>query len=129
MSFVHGKNSTFKIDDSGDTLRDISTYVHEASDNFTADVAEVTGFGKDSKEYIAGLKDGTISLSLNWDAIVDGYLFGIVGVEGDFEYSPDGGTITYSGKCICTAYTPASAVNDNIKGSASFQITGDVSRA
>lgn len=129
MSFVHGKNTTFSIDDSSGSPQDISDYANNIDFPLSADVAEVTGFGDDSKEYIPGLKGATISMDLSWDAAVDAILWGIVGKTGTFSYSPDGGTTTYSGECICTAYTPASAVNDAVKGSASFQVTGDVSRA
>lgn len=129
MAFVHGKAATFSVDDSGGTPRNISTYLSNINFNPTADTAEVSSFGDTNKKYIPGLKDGQITADVNWDATVDGYLYGILGgAEGDFDYSPDG-TIHYTGKCICTAYNPASAVNDAIKGSVTFQITGPVGRA
>jgi hypothetical protein len=126
--FVHGKNTEFSIDDSAGTLRDISDVVNGVNFSPTADTAEVSAFQANSKGYVPGLKDCTFSIEFSWDATVDGYLFGILGKIGSFDYSPDG-TIHYTGEAICTAYTPASAVNDAVKGSASFQVNGDVSRA
>ena len=129
MAFVHGKNSTFSIDDSGGVVRNISAYLSNINFSPSADTAEVTGFGDANKKYIPGLKDGQITADVTWDSVVDGYLYGILGAaEGDFDYSPDG-TIHYTGKCICTAYNPASAVNDAVKGSVTFQITGAAGRA
>lgn len=129
MAFVHGKESTFSVDNAADSLTDISAYVSNLNFGRSAEVAEVSAFGDDSKAYISGLKDGQITMDVSWDATVDALLEGILGGDaGDFSYSPDGGTTTYTGDCILIAYTPASAVNDAVKGSATFQITGDVSR-
>jgi hypothetical protein len=130
MAFVHSKSSTFSIDDSGGTPRDISAYVNNVQFNPSASTADVTALSDTSKAFIAGLKDCTISIEISWDATVDEYLWGILGAAaGTFSYSPDGGTTTYSGECFCTSYTPASAVDNSVKGSATFQVTGTVSRA
>lgn len=129
MAFVHGKNSTFSIDDSGGVARNISEYVTNVSFSPTGETAETTTLGKNSKTFIPGLKDCQITIEVGWDSTVDGYLWGIVGgVAGSFAYSPDG-TISYTGECLCTAYSPASSVSDSVKGSATFQVTGDVGRA
>lgn len=130
MAFGHSKNSTFSIDDSVGTPRDITAYVANVSFAPSASTADVTTLNDTSKAHIAGLKDCTISIEVKWDATVDGYLWGILGgAAGTFSYSPDGGTTTYSGECLCTAYSPASAVDDAVTGSATFQVTGTVSRA
>ena len=129
MAFVHGKSSTFSIDSKAGTPTDISAYVNKIDFKPTGDTSEVSSFSDTSKKYVAGLKDCQISLDVSWDATVDAILFDLVGeAEGDFDYSPDG-TIHYTGKCICTSYSPASAANDAVKGSASFQVSGDVGRA
>jgi hypothetical protein len=91
-TFTHGKNAAFKIDDSGGTLRDISDVLTDVSISRTADVAEVSAFSNSSKAYVAGLKDATITISGSFDATVDGYLSGILGVEGSFEFYPIGTT-------------------------------------
>ena len=89
-TFTHGKNAAFKIDDSGGTLRDISDVLTDVAVSRTADVAEVSSFQTTSKAYVSGLTDSSISISGNYDATVDGYLSGILGAEGSFEFYPIG---------------------------------------
>jgi hypothetical protein len=131
MAFVHGKTAVFQIDNSGGSLTDISAYCDNVDFPLTADTAEVTTFGDSSKEYIAGLKDATISISGSWDATADGVLAGIIGVAGSFEYGPagsTGGNIKFTGECICTGYTVTAPVGGNVSFSAEFQVTGAVTR-
>ena len=132
MAFVHGKSAHFEIADSGDASRDISAYCDTVDFPRTADTAETSTFGSTSKSYLAGLKDATISISGIWDPTVDGYLDGIVGLDSQaFIYGPAGntaGNIKYSGNCICTAYNPPADLSKANTFSASFQITGDVTR-
>lgn len=131
MPFVHGKTADFRVDNSGGSLTDISAYCDSVDFPATADTAEVTTFGDSSKEYIAGLKDATISISGSWDATADGVLAAIVGVSGSFQYGPagvTGGNIKYTGEAICTSYTVNAPVGDKVTFSAEFQVTGAVTR-
>lgn len=134
MAFVHGKNTVFKIDDSGGSLRDISAYLDNVDFPQTVETAEVTTFGDAAKEYIVGLKDATISISGSYDpgSALDGYLSGIVGDDpGTFEYGPQGSTggyVKYTGECILTSYQITGSVGDKVAFSAEFQVTGAVSR-
>ena len=131
MAFVHGKSADFRIDNSGGSLTDISAYCDSVDFPLTADTAEGTTFGDSSKEYIAGLKDATISVSGSWDATADGVLAAIVGVSGSFQYGPagtTGGNIKYTGEAICTSYTVNAPVGDKVTFSAEFQVTGAVTR-
>ena len=128
-TFTHGKNAAFKIDDSGGTLRDISDVLTDVSISRSADVAEVSAFSNSSKAYVAGLKDATISISGSFDATVDGYLSGILGLAGSFEFYPigtTGGNPKASGECIMTSYDRTPDVGGAVSFSASFQVTGDV---
>lgn len=132
MAFVHGKNVHFTIDDSGGIPRDISAYVTSVEMSRSADTAETSTFGDSNKEYLAGLKDATISIEGVWDPTVDGYLEGILGAaEGDFIYGPagsTGGNIKYTGKCICTAYNPPGSISGAVTYSAQFQCSGAITR-
>ena len=131
MAFSHGKGTYFGLDDSSGSLRDISTYVTSVDMSITADTAETTTFGSTSKSFVAGVKDGTFSIEGIWDPTVDGYLEGRVGVVHSFVYGPEGNTAgdkKYSGECICTSYNPPSSIDDAVKWSAEFQVTGGVSR-
>jgi hypothetical protein len=128
-TFTHGKNAAFKIDDSGGTLRDISNVLTDVAISRTADVAEVSAFSNSSKAYVAGLKDATITISGSFDATVDGYLSGILGVEGSFEFYPigtTGGNPKASGEAICTSYDRTPDVGGAVTFTAAFQVSGDV---
>jgi hypothetical protein len=134
MAFVHGKSSVFKLDNSGGSLTDISTYVNSVDFPETADVAETTTLGSSSKSYIVGLKDATLSISGLWDATIDGILGAVVGQTASlsFEYSPEGttsGKVKYTGECIVTSYSQSSPVGDVVGFSADMQVSGNVTRA
>ena len=128
-TFTHGKNAAFKIDDSGGTLRDISNVLTDVAVSRTADVAEVSAFSNSSKAYVAGLKDATITISGSFDATVDGYLSGILGAEGSFEFYPigtTGGNPKASGEAIMTSYDRTPDVGGAVTFTAAFQVSGDV---
>ena len=133
MAFVHGKDSVFKLDNSGGTLTDISTYVNNVDFPETADVSETTTLGADNKTYIAGLKDATISLSGLWDSTADAIFGAVVGQSAtlSFEYSPEGttgGNVKYEGEAILTSYAISSPVGDAVGYSADLQVSGAITR-
>jgi hypothetical protein len=133
MAFGHGKSAVFKLDDSGGALRDLSTYINEASMPRDIETAETTAFGASAKAYITGLTDATISFSGMFDATADGYLAGVVGQAAtlSFEYGPlgsTGGFVKYEGECILTSYELSSPVGDVVTFSADAQVTGAITR-
>ena len=132
MAFVHGKSAYFSIADSGDVARDISAYLNSVDFPRAADVVEVSCFGSTPKAYLAGLTDATITIEGRWDPTVDGYLDGIVGLDSQaWIYGPAGSTggyVKYSGNCICTAYSPPANLTEAVRFTASFQVTGTISR-
>ena len=128
-TFTHGKSAAFKIDDSGGTLRDISNVLTDVSISRTADVAEVSAFSNSSKAFVSGLKDATLTISGSFDATVDGYLSGILGAEGSFEFYPigtTGGNPKASGEAIMTSYDRTPDIGGAVNFTASFQVSGDV---
>ena len=133
MAFVHGKDSVFKLDNSGGSLTDISAYVNNVDFPETADVAETTVLGKDNKTYIVGLKDATISLSGLWDSTADAIFGAVLGQSAtlSFEYSPEGttaGNVKYTGETILTNYAISSPVGDVVAYSADLQVSDAVTR-
>jgi hypothetical protein len=133
MAFSHGKNTVFKLDDSGATLRDISAYLTSVSFPRSQELAETTTFGATAKTFLAGFGDATISIEGNWDPTVDGYLAGILGQAAtvSFEYGPEGGTtgdIKFSGEAILTSYETSSGINDVTTFSAELQVSAGVTR-
>lgn len=132
-TFRHGKSAVFKIDDSGGTLRDISDACNSITFPREAEVLETTSFGSSDRTYIVGFKNGTISVEGSFDATYDGYLAGILGQDAtvSFEYGPEGSTSTrtkYTGECLLTSYETSAGVGDVVSFSASFQISGAVTR-
>lgn len=133
MAFTHGKDSVFKLDNSGGSLTDISAYVNNVDFPETVDVAETTVLGKDNKTYIVGLKDATISLSGLWDSTADAIFGAVLGQSAtlSFEYSPEGtgsGAVKYTGETILTNYAISSPVGDVVAYSADLQVSDSITR-
>jgi len=135
MAFVHGKSAFFSLDDSGGTVRDLSSFLNDVSMPRDIETAETTTFGVagSAKTYIVGLTDATISISGLFDATSDGYLAGVVGGTSSlsFVYGPSGSTAgltKYSGECFLTSYEVSSSVGDAVQASASLQVTGAITR-
>ena len=145
MAYAHGKSSVFKIDDSGGTLRDISDYLDTVDFPYGAEPADVTGMGGTAvKSYVMGLADGTFSIGGSWnDAATTGVdtVLGPIAMSYNgctsaggslsYEYGPEGdgnGDVKYSGECYLTGYTVNSPVAGRVSFSATFQLTGAVTR-
>ncbi len=135
MAFTHGKDSVFKLDNASGSLTDISSFVNNVDFPESADVSETTTLGSagNSKTYIAGLKDSSISLSGLWDATADAIFGAVVGQSAtlSYEYSPEGtasGKIKYTGEAILTSYSISSPVGDAVGYSADLQVSGAVTR-
>lgn len=133
MAFKHGKNTVFKVDNSGGTLTDISAYLNTVTLPRSIETGETTSFGNSAKTYIVGLSDSTVSVDGTWDPTVDAHLAGVLGQDASltFEYGPEGsgsGAIKYTGECYLTSFETSSPVADVVKFSAEFQVTGTVTR-
>lgn len=132
MAKIHGKNSEFTL-----ATVDLTTFLSDISFPRTADMAETSAMGQDSKTYVKGLEDATISLSGQWDGTastgpddtLNTAYFGEAAVA--WEYRPEGtgvGFVQYSGNAFVTSYQPSSSVADAVLFTADLQITGDVTR-
>lgn len=138
MSFTHGKGAVFWYDDSGGTLRNLSAYIKSVSFQLSADANETTTLSKNSKTYIAGLKNATLNVDGYFDSTAstgpDAIFWAAFGssTTKSFEYGPEGGStgnIKYSGESFVTSFTPGPAdVSGVVPFSATIQITGDVSK-
>jgi hypothetical protein len=136
MAFVHGKSAHFSLGSAGSetVLVDISSYANELSLPLSIETAETTTYGKDSKTYVIGLKDSTVSMSGFHDPTIDAHLFGALGnaIPLGFLYSPEGnesGDIKYTGSAFLTSYEVGSPIGDVVSYSAELQVTGDLVRA
>lgn len=127
----HGKNASFKLDDSGGTLTDISRKVTNVQMPQNAELLDVTAFQATAKEYITGFKDGKISFEGNADAAIATHLLGILGQEAtvSFEYGPEGtasGKRKFTGEAVLIKYDETTQVSQANKFSAELQISGAV---
>ncbi|KOX13341.1 hypothetical protein ADK67_44225 [Saccharothrix sp. NRRL B-16348] len=129
MAKIHGKGVVITID--GD---DISTYCNNVAFNRNADSHDVTTFGKNSKVYASGLKDGEATVEGIYDSTAltgPGVVFRplVGGAEVPFTYKPEG---TGTGKplatvdVIVTAYEETAPVADMITFSATLQFSDDI---
>lgn len=129
MAFVHGKGVFVSID--GD---DISAFTKNVEFSREADTHDTTTFGKNSKTYASGLKDGTATIEGVYDntaatgpAAVLNPLLG--GAAVPFVYQPDGtgaGKAQYLVDVIVNTYEEAAPVDDMVTWTAEVQFTDDV---
>lgn len=141
MPFVHGKNSSVKIDNAAGVLTDISSVCNTIDLPRSLDTSDVTTFGKNAKEYIAGLNDGTVSISGLYDPAIDATLsaaFDAVAAgtlpTASVEYAPAGLPASatkpvFKQEVIWTSYSTTGSVSDPTGFKLEGQRTGAVTRA
>lgn len=127
MAFVHGKGAAILVSDVA-----LTGYLNQLSASRNAQAVNVTTFGNDQRQFIAGIEDGTITLSGLFDAAgsdteFDGALAAAagspvtVGVAG----FTIGNTVT-----LCNAdevsYQIRAVNNDAVRLDASFQADGPI---
>ena len=125
MAASHGKRARFSLDNNSGSLTDISAYLDMLGLPRTADMAEVTTYGKNAKVYIVGLTDGTISGGGPYDEDLDDILAPLLGREASLSYQFDpagtaSGRPRYAGECFVNSYDVQAPVGD--KGTISFGI-------
>lgn len=135
MAFGPGKAGHFALDDSGGTLRTLSTYIDSANLDNGQETYDVTTLGGAARAFIPGLTNATIKIGGAWDPTLDGYLWGNFGKAStsSFEIGPAGATPgsttpVYKGEGIVTAYSGAVPVGDAVRWTASIQCSGTIDR-
>lgn len=136
MAFVAGKNYKVKI---GST--DVSAFLTNVSLPLTKDALETTTFGDSARDYIEGLKSGTISLSGRWDGDGASSIDAVLDAAYDngslvtFSLNPTG-TATfstsapgYTGSMVVTNYEHGTGFDGVATFSATLQVSGAVTRA
>lgn len=137
MAFVHGKEAYFSIKDSGETDRDLSSYLDDVSLSQSMDTAETSTFGNSFKTYLQGLSDATFSLSGKYDPTAttgpDAVLSSLIGATaataGNWTYGPAGNTSgdpEYTGSSIMTSYDVSGSIGDVVAFSAELQVSSAV---
>jgi hypothetical protein len=133
MSFVHGKKTVVKIDDSSGTLQNLSAYINSSSMQRMQELLETTCFGATAKTYIAGFPDAKIPIGGFWDPTLDAHMDGILGKETvTVELYPEDtatGKVKYSAEAILISYDTQMGANQASAWTGELQVTGGVTRA
>jgi len=126
-TFNHGKNAVVLLDNTN-----LSTTLTDASVSLTADVAETSTFTASSKTYVAGLKDGTVTLSGYFESTspdADAEFLAQLGSSGSaFSIAPIGytrGNATEFGNVIETSYDRSADIGSVVAVAVAFQFDGD----
>ena len=129
MAFRHGKNTAVFYNGA-----DLSPYFNEASVSQDVEVAETTTFGDSAKQYITGLRDGTMSAAGMFDGsqgAIDATLSSVIGATAAdvVTFAPDGpvaGRRSYSAAARQTSYEVSSPVSDVVTANLEVQATDGV---
>ncbi|HHH26951.1 MAG TPA: hypothetical protein ENK57_01190 [Polyangiaceae bacterium] len=119
---------------------DLSQYVRSVTLETSKDTPDSTTMGLDSKEFLAGLRDGSITVEFVQDdaaGAVSATLWGVYTSDNPvpFEVRPKQTAVAtdnpkYTGSCHLGSFTPiGGSVGDVGMNPTTFQITGDVTRA
>ena len=126
-TFNHGKNAVVLLDNTN-----LSTTLTDASVSLTADVAETSTFTASSKTYVAGLKDGTVTLSGYFESSspdADAEFLSQLGSSGSpYSIAPIGytrGNPTQFGNVIETSYDRSADIGSVVAVAVAFQFDGD----
>jgi len=136
MAFTHGRLAVFSLDDSGGTLRALTSY----TDNVSGlpggrGLSEVTSFGDSGVRNIPSLVNVTFTASGSWDSTATTGPNAVLNslrtatATATFEYGPEGSTtgkVKYTGECWLTEYVADSSVANKVTWSATFQVDGVV---
>jgi hypothetical protein len=133
MSFAHGKNGYLSMD-APTSPTNVSAYCNSIDFPATVDTAETSTFGSSSKTYVVGMIDHTMTVEGLVDPTGDAYFDSMVGTAASlsFIYGASGavaGNPKYYGECWCTGYNPSTPIGDAVKFTASFQMTGTITRS
>lgn len=139
MAVYHGKDTAFSLEDSAaSTLRILDDQLNSVEFSRQNDTHDTTVFTREGHTFVAGLTNGTITISGFWDktastgsATVLDSLMGLDNTTMLFEYGPEGRTslqVKYSGECILASLDYSSPVADLVTFTATLQITGDVTK-
>lgn len=118
---------------------DLSDFCNKAELQLESEAKEVTTFGSEGwKEFIGGLKSGTLALEFKQDfadSQLDDQLFALLGTVVTFEVRPTSSAVgssnpKYTGSVLVSQYNPVTGgVGDEATVSISLPTSGAVSRA
>jgi hypothetical protein len=129
VTFRHGKNTKVLFAE-----YDLSSYFNEASASQSIETGETTTYGTNSKTYVTGLADGTISLNGLFDGSANGVDAVLSAKIGDsagaiITVAPEGlafGSRLKSAQTLSTSYEISSPVADVVSVTAEAQVSGGI---
>lgn len=137
MAFEHGKNAKFHLDITGGTLTDFSESLDNVNFSAQKELADVTSFGDNDREFIVGLRNASFDISGHFDDESDHVTNQVLALythdsntNYSFEYGPGGssaGDIKITGDCIVTGLQISSNVGDKVSFNFTAQVTGGIS--
>jgi hypothetical protein len=134
VSFVHGKDAVFSLDDGGGTLRDIKIYLNAVTGLPGArQLSEVTAFGDQGVKNIPSLANVQFSIAGHFDATATTGSFTVLNslrtatATATAQYGPAGsgtGAVKMTAECWMNELTVDATVSDRVPIAASFQVDG-----
>jgi hypothetical protein len=130
MTFVQGKDVVVSLD--GD---DLSVYCNKVDMEREAESLDTTTFGRDSKTYVGGLKDGKVSLEGIYDSSATGprgIIEPLLGTTVELIYQPEGsgtGKPTKTVDVVVEKYKESTEVAGMIKWTADLQCSDEMAVA
>lgn len=134
-TYRHGKGSQFWLSNSSSTASAVklSSGIEELTFSRSIDTAEVTAYQDNDRNYIAGLRSATISLTGIFASTYESHLAGIIAAPTAagqaFVFAP-GSTATNNrkekGLAILTSYEVGAPVGDKVNMKVNLQVTGAV---
>lgn len=127
MAFVHGKSTYVSLNSV-----DLSPFTKNTDWEKSADDHDVTCYGKNSKVFVGGLKDGKCTISGTYDNGTTGphdTILPLVGTNVALVYRPEG---TGSGKpeesvsVLVKSYKQTNPVADMVAWTAELQFSDDI---
>lgn len=138
MAFSPGYKGDFRLDNAAGSLTNLQPYIDTVSVSQPTETIDVSVLGTVSKAFIAGMQDGSISISGPYDPAISTHLSGIraaqaAGTAGfSFQWGPGGaiaGQAKVTGEALLTSFDLSTGVTGRSEYSASLQITGAVTNA
>lgn len=125
MAFTHGKDTYVSLNGSN-----LSAYTNNTDIPREADTHDVTTYGKGSKVYKGGLKDGTVTLQGVYDTTAvtgpSAVIEPLLGTNVQFVFRPEGtgsGKPQRAGECVVKGFTESSPVADMVKWTCELQLS------
>lgn len=136
MATGHSRDAVLKVDDPTGALVDISADITSVTFTSPKGVVDVTTFGDNYRDYLAGVSDATIEVEGIYDpaagkagSIFAVHAHGTATTSKSWEYYPQGtasGKTKLSGEFFLTSFSAPASLDEAVTFGASLQNTGTV---